>query len=82
MWLRFHKVTGERLAVKRIRGFLGDAPRYAPFLRNDGGHLWVPIDLDPHQADEALVESVVEQVVAILVEARAESAERELKQPT
>ncbi|MEJ1089446.1 PD-(D/E)XK nuclease family protein [Microbacterium sp. Mu-80] len=82
MWLRFHKVTGERLAVKRIRGFLGDAPRYAPVLRNDGGHLWVPIDLDPHQADEALVESVVEQVVAILVEARAESAERELKQTT
>lgn len=77
MWLRFHKVTGERRAVKRVRESLGDHPRYASVLRRDGGHLWVPVDLDSQLADEALVESVVEQVIAILVAAGAEAADAE-----
>ncbi|MGI9825332.1 hypothetical protein [Agromyces sp. Marseille-Q5079] len=73
MWLRFHKLTGERRAVKRIRELLGDTLRFGPVLRHDGGHLWVPIALDPLRADEALVDDVVDQVRAILVAARAES---------
>ncbi len=55
MWIRFNKRTGEGVAVKRIRELLGDLPRYGPYLRLDGGNLWVPIELDPLLADEALV---------------------------
>lgn len=75
MWMRFNKRTGDGLAVKRIREYLGDEPQYASRLRLDRGKLWVPVDLDPLLADEALVESVVRQILAILIAAKAESAE-------
>ena len=75
MWIRFNKRTGDGLAVRRIREYLGDDSLYASRLRLDRGNLWVPVDLDPLLADEALVESVVRQTLAILIAAKAESAE-------
>lgn len=72
-WLRFHKVTGGRLAVRRVREALGDNPTYGSRIRTDGGHLWLPITLDPALEDDSLVDYVVAQIRAMLVAAGAAS---------
>ena len=71
MWLRFHKATGKTLAVKVIRELLGDARNFRSLIRDDGGHIWVPVALDKDLADEALVDDVVGQVRDILIAAGA-----------
>lgn len=71
LWLRFHKVTGGGLAVQRVRALLADIPDYGSLLRVDGGHLWVPVELDKDLADEAFVDDVVRRVRTVLVAAGA-----------
>ncbi|WP_375399928.1 hypothetical protein [uncultured Amnibacterium sp.] len=73
LWLRFHKVTGDGFAVKRIQALLGDTPEYGSSIRFDGGHLWTPVELDKNLADEALVDDIVRRVRSVLVAAGAES---------
>ena len=73
IWLRFNKTTGKGLAVKPIRELLGDAPDYRSTIRDNGGHVWVPVGIDKNLANEALVDDVVRQVRNILVAAGAVS---------
>lgn len=69
MWVRFHRVTGGGLAVKQLRLSFGQDIHYASRVRLDGGHLWVPVELDRSLSDDDLVDAVVRQVDAIFLAA-------------
>ncbi|MBX3196462.1 MAG: hypothetical protein KF727_15360 [Microbacteriaceae bacterium] len=65
LWIRFHKETGGRKAVKEIRARLGES-RFSSGMRFEGGHVWVPIDLPPDVAAGRLVERAVSDIREVL----------------
>ncbi len=64
LWLRFHKDTGnDRGAAEAIRSRLANNGGWA--LRDDWGHVWVPIEIE-ELGDDSLVDHVVGQVLDVL----------------
>lgn len=69
LWMRFHKVTGKSSGgLANIRARLAQSA-FAPSLRFDNGHVWIPIAVDEHLTEAELVKSLADQCITIIAQA-------------
>jgi hypothetical protein len=62
LWLRFNEYSdGFEALCMPLK-----ASAYGTGLRMDRGHVWLPLELPPSAANDALLDAVVQQVLAIL----------------
>jgi hypothetical protein len=62
LWLRVRDDGWNDLATVRSR--VGSSS-YGARARNDGGHVWIPIDVPPHLGDDLLIDAIVDEAMAV-----------------
>ena len=63
LWLRIRESRCDDLGIVRSRIA---SSRFGASLRHDKGHLWIPIIIPPHLGDDALINSLVNEVLELI----------------
>lgn len=61
LWFRFHNATGKDHGGIRVIRARFENSDYADDLRTDGGHVWIPLNVDEQLDDLGLIGSLIDE---------------------